>query len=284
MPVQKEPFRDVAEEEYIFDLLKNFPQIHKGKLTQRELEYIKNDSSIRKFIARSTPGRVMLLLAKRNIGVVKLYCDFDKEKPVDLKNFNKLYKQFTEVKHRQEIINNIISGNLFAQTTREVLNACYLIAQNCHSPYYFINKDYNRVYDAVTDTGIQNLNDWDGSTDIVKLKETDKSRRIVASLVYAFISSENTIRVQHKTDLLGITILIYLFMYRDTFIEKKALVKNIWKYTEKSIAVRCFDLQRDGFIEMTRGNHKNMKFTISEHGIICVNEILQLISHQAVNI
>lgn len=284
MPIAREPFRDVNEDEYIFDCLNNFPEKYKGKLTQRELEIIKSPSSIRKFITRSTPGRVMLLLAKRNIGVVKLYCDFEKEKPVDLKNFNKLYKQFGEARHRQEIINNIISGNLFAQTTREVLNACYLIAQNCHSPYYFLNRDYNRVYDAVTDIGIQNLNDFDGSTEATKIKETDKSRKIVAALAHAFMSAENTIRVQFKTDMLGIQILLFLFMYRDTFVDKKSLIKNIWKYTEKSISVRCYDLQRDGFIEMNRANHKNMKFTIAEHGIYCVNELLQLISHQAINI
>jgi hypothetical protein len=282
MPIKKHVYRSPAEDEYIFNCLKNFPEERKKKLSSSDLAIFKNDSTIRQFIAKAPTERRDLLLAKGNFHVVKLYCDFNTEDPVTNLNYDKLYKQFKNVKARKEVIDEIQKKNMFAITTREMLNLGYLIAQNTHSPYFYINQDYNRVYNAIEEVNIKNLTDFDGEREIKKIKEADRSRKIVTALLYNFSQIDNYVKVTMKTDMCGLQILLYLFLNQDLYIHRNTLIKNL-EYSPKLIMQRCFNFQSEGMIDTGRKQEDNRQYTIAERGIEMIAELLELMSSKAIN-
>jgi hypothetical protein len=281
---KKYVYRSPYENEYIFHQLVNYPEWAIKLLTAGEQKIFQNQSSIRKFVNGASGDHIKLVLAKANIFSINLYVDFNKDVPIDIKSFNKIYRQFSNVKNRKQVIDEIINHNMFAVSTREVLSFAYLVAQNCHTPYWFINKDYKRVYDAVTKVKNANLNSFDGTTDADKLKETYRARKIIANFVNAVLSAENYIRVHLQLDWMDVQIFSLLFIFPDTFVHRETITERLYMYSPKTVSNRLLHLQREGYIDSSTLSHKRITYTMAEPGIRIYCDYIEKICNQAVEI
>lgn len=286
MPIKKHLYKDPAEDEYIFECLQNYPEWAKKKLSPEEIKIFKSDVSMRMFANQAALERRDLLLAKGGFYSVKLYWNSNTSEPETIFDFDKLKKQVKLIKNRQEMIELIKSKNGFATSTREIMNMAYLIAQNTHSPYYYINRDYQKIFDAVTTVKISNLKNFDDASQTTKIKDAIKARKILGALMITLLNSENYIKVTLKVDMLDIQILLYLFLNSENFVEKKVLLKRI-PYAPGSVSQRIYQLEKEGYVAKTMGlgTHKqqNPMFTIAERGIQTMGEMLEHFSNQAVN-
>lgn len=284
MPIRKYAYRDPAEDEYIFNCLKNkFPEWAKKGLTPEDYRIFQSDTTIRRFVDSAPHDRRDLLLSKGNIFMIKLYVDFNEEKPGDLLNFDKLHKQFKKTKNRQEVIEEIQKKNAFATSSREIANVAYLIAQNCHSPYYYINRDYQKVYDAVESVRLKNLKGFNEDKLVAKIKLADRSRDRLCALVLSVFNMDNYVKIIMKLDSLDINILLLLFMYRDRYVEKKAVFKNI-EYVEGSISNSLGKLVTETYIVNGGGERRTARYTIAERGVEAICKLLEMLASQAVNL
>jgi hypothetical protein len=209
-----------------------------------------------------------------------VYVDTTKEHPFPIKKFSQLEKQFDSTKDRAEVIKALIEGNMFATSSRDILSSLYLLAQNCHNPYYFVNLDYKRMYNAIDVTKMRNLKRFDGSTDDDKLLEAEQSRTIVANFILAMHEAENYFRVHLKLDAMDAHILLYLFIYRDTHVEMSAIYRYLFQYAKKSLRTRMYDLVKSGHAAILK-NKKITSFTIAELGIMAVCELMEKACHKA---
>lgn len=276
-------YRDVNEDEYIFNALKNYPAWAKSKLPPDELKIFKSDSTIRTFVNHGTVERKNALLAKAGIQYVKIYIDTNKEEPFPLTKFSKLEKQFRDPKERAAIVKSIIEHNMFATSSREILSNLYLIAQNCHNPYYFVNLDYKRTFDAIENVQMKNLVRFDGKTDTEKIREAEQSRTVVANFFLALIESDNYMRVHLKMDQMDVNILLFLFIYRDTHVTMAAIYRTLFNYAKKSVRTRMSKLSIRGYVVAHRDGN-NHTYTIAELGIMAMCELLEKSCHKALTL
>lgn len=275
-------YRDPSEDEYVFHCLANYPQWAKEQLTASELQILKTEGSMRKFINNATGDQKRLMLAKANIRFIALYVDMNVEQPLDLQNFNKLYRSMATASQRKQIIDDIMKGNTFAISSRETLNGAYLIAQNCHTPYWYTNQNYRRVYDAVKDTSLRNLKNFGKVSESQEVKDLWDFRDICVNFFLACQHAETFVRVSQKSDMIEVMILMHLFIHRDMFIEKRVLQKFLFKYKPKTVSTKLFQMVRAGLIDVNRSNKENSSYTIAEMGIIQVNEIMLKTTQSAV--
>lgn len=284
MPAYKRKYVyfDPYENEYIFHQLMQYPDWAKQRLTAPELKVFESPSTIRKFVNSATSDQKKLILAKANIFSITLYLDFNKDEPLGLDNFSKIYKQFSSVEARKKVIDDIIQRNAFAVSTREVISFAYLIAQNCHTPYWFVNKDYTRMYTAAENVKNKNLGHFTGKTDSRKVKETLNSRKYVAKLIGAVVGSENLIRHHLKMDWMDIQILCVLFIHDDTFVYRETICERLYMYSAKSIAKRLASLQHEGYVDIDRASTTNLRYAMAERGIEIFCQYLEKICHQAI--
>jgi hypothetical protein len=273
-------YRDVYEDEYIFNALKNYPAWAKSKLLPSELQIFRNDSTIRKFVNHGSLDKKRLLLAKGGIEMVTIYIDTNKEEPFPLKKFTQLEKQFRTPAARAEIIKSLIEGNMFATSSRDILAAAHLLAQNCHNPYYFVNLDYKRMYNAIDEAKMKNLKRYQGATDNDKITEAEQSRTVVARFMLALQESENYIRVHLKLDDMSVDILLLLFLFRETHVEMSGVYRHLGHYAKKSLRPRMYDLVKAGYVANLK-NRKVTSFTIAELGVMAVCELMEKVCNKA---
>jgi hypothetical protein len=212
--------------------------------------------------------------------MVTIYIDTNKEEPFPLKKFTQLEKQFRTPAARAEIIKSLIEGNMFATSSRDILAAAHLLAQNCHNPYYFVNLDYKRMYNAIDEAKMKNLKRYQGATDNDKITEAEQSRTVVARFMLALQESENYIRVHLKLDDMSVDILLLLFLFRETHVEMSGVYRHLGHYAKKSLRPRMYDLVKAGYVANLK-NRKVTSFTIAELGVMAVCELMEKVCNKA---
>lgn len=273
-------YRDVNEDQYMFNAFKNYPEHAKSQLSPSELQLLKNDSSIRTFVTHGSLDKKNLLLAKAGIQYVKIYVDLNNADPFPLKKFVKMAKTLSNSgKDRAALIKEIISHNLFATSSREILAAASLLAQGCHTEYYFVNADYNRMATAIEQVKMQNLLRYDGSRDNDKIIDAEKSRTDVGRFMLSVIEAENFLRVHLKLTWLDINILLFLFINRDTQTDGAAIYRNVFNYQAKAVQRRINTMVSENYISKMTMTKKTV-YVIAELGIMRVTELLEKVTHK----
>ncbi len=258
--------------------MKKFPPDAFERLTPKEQRVFHDDKSILSFINRASLDRKLLLAAQANKMFICLWVDLDKEIP-DLKDWYKLYNQYE--KHsdkRAAMINKLTETNLYAVTSREILSAGYLIAQSIHSPYFMVNLDFKKVANAVEYT-FENLDARNKELDA--LKEADHFRKIVAKFFMSTYQADNFIKTKLKLDMISIQILMFLFVNRDVMVDRKTLINRFPEYSKVEIGHKITSMKTYNYIHQEGVAYPSRKYTISELGVIAVNEVLHMVSRQA---
>lgn len=279
---RKYAYKDPYEDEYIFHQLSNYPDWAKAKLSPVEQKIFLNASSMRKFVSSATADQKRLILAKANIFTITLYVDMNKELPLSLENFNKIYKQFESVEARKKIIDEIIQRNVFAISSREVISFAYLIAQNCHTTYWYVNRDYKKIYESAELVKNKNLSNFDGITDSAKVKDTFNARKYIAKLIASIFESENHLRFHMKMDWVDVIILSILFVHQDTFVYRESICQRMYMYSARSVGGRLASLHREGYVDIDRGEPRRLRYTLAERGMEVYCDYIEKVCHKAI--
>jgi hypothetical protein len=271
-----------VEDEYIFHCLKNFPKERLHLLNAKELTYLEKESNLRAFVNHGSHDAKKIMMAKAGYYFVCLYINENLDPELE-KLFDRKYKDSTN-NEKREMIHQMINKRMFATSSREIISQAYLIAQNCHTPYFFVNQDYARVLSEMETIRTKQLLNFKDKTDTQLLNEAEKARQTIAAMVLAVHNSESYIKVQMKLSVMDLNILLFLFYYRETHVTFSAIVKQFYQYSKANISNRLFALKAESYIVAGPRYKEARNYTIAESGIITVCEYLERLTSKALEL
>ena len=276
MPKQKIAVYNPKINEYIYDRISRLTDEDKKYLSSAELNLIRTDRDLRTFCAWSTLDKKLAILTK--VGIEWNISFFqDTEKFKDL--VQRVYRQHTMANMRLDNIDKMRKEGIFLMGNKEVAISLAMLAQNCHSNVYFMNRDFVKISTAAANVNspkkINALNP--------EFNKTEEALQIMSKVFFETQMSESYFR-SDGLELVDVMILMYLFSRSRNYVEITAIQRAcIAKYTDKTVSLHAWELFSHGYVDKLASQSAKPAYTITAKGVMAVGRILNRVTVETFN-
>ena len=276
MPRYKIPVYDPKLNEYLYDKLSRLTYEQRKTLSSSELRLVSSEVEIRKFVTWGTLEKKLAICSKVGIQFSLLFY----ENVEDYKNLiEKVYKQYTMRRFRLDNIEEMRDRGVFVVTNKEFSLSLSMLAQNCHSDVYYLNKDFIKLRGMVNyATGSRNRNPLNQ-----EYAKSEEAFSLISKLVFHAKMAENFMRTE-GLEMVDAMILLLMYSKAKTYIQLDVIQRALeGAYSERVVALRTGELFIEGYIDKLPTQSRKPQYTITGKGINLVGRILLKIVNSTVN-
>jgi hypothetical protein len=266
---------DTKVNEYIYDKLSKLTVDQKRYLSSSELAIINSNNNLRKFVTWGTLEKKVSILTKVGINFYLIFY----EKSEDFNALvDKVYKQYTMKRFKLDNIEAMRDKGVFIVSDKEAALSLSMLAQNCHSDVYFLNRDFmriSRMLDSLK-TKIQGpLN--------LEFVKSEAAYHTLARMIFETKRAENFMRID-GLETIETMILLFLFQKPKTYVNLEAIQLSLQGiYTPYTVANRSSQLAFNGYIDKLPTESKRPLYTISTLGILYISKVVHKIVNDTLN-
>lgn len=235
MPAKRDVLLNPVVSEYLYDCMVNATNEQKSNLKLKYLKAIKNSKTAKVFSAKSTMEEKAILLAKLGIRFSWVF-NLSKQR------LNELVKGKEKPSKLADIM---LSEKVMIVTDKQVLQYLNLMAANCHSEVYMMNRDFLKVGYTLTDWKKDHYN-----TNLQEVKDSFKATKDMCKLmVGAMINSKLSVTMFGIPET-AFTILLFMYSKDKEFLtESEIKLQFNGIYRNFKIGKSTNELLRASYIE-----------------------------------
>jgi len=255
--------------EYVFHCISNATQQQKNNVPFGFEEYVHHPNMIKKLATEYSLDRRLLILTKLGYDW-KLYIapmgEISKE---EIKNAVQEYKE----KRRHSVIDRMIGKNHFVIGSKELMMGLALMAMNCHSEYYRINKDYHNIAKKITKASEKLI-------ETEEFKEALEDIKLIVRVLLGLTRNKEFYDFGYLFTYNDLTLLLFLFLNRNTFLKANVIIKHLKIIKPITIRTCLSRLHKNKFVEKFKDEKS---YSISTLGIQVVSNYISRVLHDALH-
>jgi hypothetical protein len=253
--------------EYVYDLLWNYPLEDRKKIHRRYWMLMTDAKRARNFADYSTLEEKMLLFKELNIECALVFTQEKLKNTNSLKRVLSLYQEEKNAGAVREASNL----QVFVSSDRDMSFLLGMISQTIHHKSYYLNMQMNKV-----GYSIKNWEKNQSTHDGKELKDLiDMSELIDKTILNSIINSDS---IHHILGInpLDLRILIFLNLYKHTYLAKDFISSNFIEYTKVKVGSSLKRLLLNDYI-IKHPKLTDNKYTISGKGISAVGDFRKIV-------
>lgn len=263
--------RNAYLNEFVYDLLYNITQEEKKNLSKPFLHILKSSVKCKNFAEFSTLDEKVRFFSELGKECVMLFLNDPVNSVNGLKKVLEKYEDGKQVGASKELV----KLKVFVSSDKHVKFFSGLMADTIMHKSYFLNLELNK-----TAFHIKSWPKLINTPDSEELKDSIDSADVVTKNILSSLISIRLINSLVGIDELSMMILLYLYGYRHTYIEKE----RIWSYfvggiTKGKITTSIKRLFLNQYIRK-HVDYKHPKFTITSSGLLLVNQFRERVIKQ----
>lgn len=275
MPKKKYRLNDPFFNEFIFHCIMTAPHDLKNKLPLELLRVTTTPEKAKGFAERASLEKKMEMYSRLG-GAVSITFH-----PPDYLSKEKLHEildgYLNDPDYRDKQTTEMINANVFVITDREIMAIHSLMAMNCHSETYSLNRDYAIIAAQVTSEKKFN----NKLTDIEHIKSVMEDHKLLCKFMLYNLLHQNFADSLAGYNVRELMILIYLFLNRNKYVQMEQVQKFFQNtYSDNIVARTCYRLCESGHINQFT---HTWKYTISGTGIQVIAGYVNRILNQTLN-
>lgn len=167
---------------------------------------------------------------------------------------------------RLQSINGMISEKQFVFGDRDVMTVLSMMAQNCHSETYRINREYSKLAATIVDASTK------GPSEAHVFKKVLEDYRLLLKFVLNILQSQDFVDGLSAFERDEIMVLVFLFGHRNAYIDIKTISKQFnAHFTAGKIRSTIGGLIRAGHVDKFPGKSR---YTITSAGVQTIANFL----------
>ena len=277
MPKYKLSIFNPKLNEFLYDKFSKLTSEQKSKLSASELVIFATPKNLRLFITWGALEKKLAICTKVGLAFHLIFYN----NPQDFNELvGRVYKQYRMAEFRLRNIEEMVEKGIFVMSEKEAAMSLSLLAQNCHSDIYYLNRDYMKIRSAISianssdDMKFQNpLNP--------EYERSESAMYLLSKVIFEAKIVDNYIRSE-GLDMTEMMCLLYLYPRQKTYTMLEAIQRALdGVYKAMSVGLSCFKLFENGYLEKLPISNRRPAYTITGKGILFVGNVIRRITSAA---
>lgn len=271
---QKFRLGDPLLNEFMYDCIVSSSEEQRAKLPEHLRKTLLTKVKIKSFVDNASLERKIEMLSRLGINCALFFS------PKELKIKEQLNETRTAVeqKTRKNQLKHMVRSKVFVTTSREIMALLGVMAQNCHSETYMLNREYARLATAIAKLYKYNPQ---GSRDIEEVRSIQQDYNLVLKLVLYTLNTQQFVEGFTGYLTVDLRILFYLYMRKNEFVHLSAIADYFKGITSASLASAALNrLRRSNHIERFPGRYE---YCIAPKGITVVSAYISRLMNNTMN-
>lgn len=175
--------------------------------------------------------------------------------------------------NRLESVNKMIGDKHFVFGDRDIMTILGMMAQNCHSETYRINREYSRLCQEIIDEETK-------LSTVESMKSLIEDNKLLTRFCLNVLLNQDYVDGQTAFDAEDIMVLNFLSLHRNTFIDQKRVIDKFSQYKQNTISRVLYKLHRAHYIDKFPAKQR---YCIANLGIQVLTNLLAKVVHRTVN-
>lgn len=165
---------------------------------------------------------------------------------------------------RADSIKKHLEGKNFVFTDREMMTMLVMMAQNCHSETYLINRDYHHLSNQVLEASRLELNTVEAARPALG------DYKLLLKFVLSLLLNPEHVSGSTGFKPLELGVMIYLFLHRNAYAEQSALLDALGsQFKRAAILSALVRLRRGAYIDRCPASKKLILTGLGMHVLGC---------------
>lgn len=174
---------------------------------------------------------------------------------------------------RLESVNKMIGDKHFVFGDRDVMTILGMMAQNCHSETYRINRDYSLLAEQVVEGETKLSN-------VESVKSLLEDHKLLLRFSLNVLLSQDYIDGQTSFDAEDIMVLQFLLLHKNTFVEQNKIIDKFNKYKKNTITRVLYKLFKSHHIDKFPGKQR---YCIANLGVQVLTNLMARVVNRTMN-
>lgn len=279
MPRYKLSVYDPKINEFLYDKLSKLTVEQKQQLSSSELKLISTKKALRLFMTWGTLEKKLAICTK--VGIQFHLIFYDNPEGFD-KQLQDVYKQHRMKGLKLDNIESMRDQGIFVVGNKEVALSLSLLAQNCHSDLYYINRDFSKAKGAISIANSSNKLGHQNPLN-VEYERTANAMVLLSKFIFEAKMVENQVQ-SDGLEMVDAMILLFMFSKAKNHVKVETIQQALdGEYKSNTVANHCSLLFTQGYLDKLPTVSRIPIYTITSKGIMFVTRIINRVTNLASN-